>query len=37
MDGFLDEHGVAADLVPLDGAVESAVRLGVADAVADVV
>ena len=34
---FLDEHGVAVDLVPLDGAVESAVRLGVADAVADVV
>ena len=29
--------GVAVDLVPLDGAVESAVRLGVADAVADVV
>ena len=37
VDGFLDEHGVAVDLVPLDGAVESAVRLGVADAVADVV
>lgn len=37
VDGFLDELGVAVDLVPLDGAVESAVRLGVADAVADVV
>lgn len=37
VDAFLDEHGVAVDLVPLDGAVESAVRLGVADAVADVV
>ena len=35
--GVLDEHGVAADLVPLDGAVESAVELGVADAIADVV
>ena len=37
VDAFLDRHGVAVDLVPLDGAVESAVRLGVADAVADVV
>jgi ATP phosphoribosyltransferase len=35
--GFLASHGVKADLVSLDGAVESAVRLGVADAVADVV
>lgn len=34
---FLTEHGVTAKLVKLDGAVESAVRLGVADAVADVV
>jgi ATP phosphoribosyltransferase len=34
---FLAEHGVTAKLVKLDGAVESAVRLGVADAVADVV
>jgi ATP phosphoribosyltransferase len=34
---FLDDAGVSATLVPLDGAVESAVRLGVADAVADVV
>ena len=37
VDGYLDEQGVAVDLVPLDGAVESAVQLGVADAVADVV
>ena len=33
----LAEHGVVAELVQLDGAVESSVRLGVADAVADVV
>ncbi|GAA1418546.1 ATP phosphoribosyltransferase [Agrococcus citreus] len=33
----LAEVGVEAELVHLDGAVESAVRLGVADAVADVV
>ena len=37
VDSYLDEHGIAVDLVPLDGAVESAVQLGVADAVADVV
>lgn len=34
---FLRSHGVTAELVRLDGAVESAVKLGVADAVADVV
>lgn len=34
---FLAQHGVSAQLIRLDGAVESAVRLGVADAVADVV
>lgn len=34
---FLQEHGITATVVRLDGAVESAVRLGVADAVADVV
>jgi len=34
---FLARAGVAAQLVKLDGAVESAVKLGVADAVADVV
>lgn len=34
---FLEDRGIDAELVQLDGAVESAVRLGVADAVADVV
>jgi ATP phosphoribosyltransferase len=34
---FLEREGVSASVVHLDGAVESAVRLGVADAVADVV
>ncbi|GAB3131499.1 ATP phosphoribosyltransferase [Marisediminicola antarctica] len=34
---FLATQGVKAELVRLDGAVESAVKLGVADAVADVV
>ncbi|KQQ27482.1 ATP phosphoribosyltransferase [Frondihabitans sp. Leaf304] len=34
---FLRENGVTAELVSLDGAVESAVQLGVADAIADVV
>ncbi|TFC51632.1 ATP phosphoribosyltransferase [Cryobacterium sp. TMT1-21] len=34
---FLAGHDVEVHLVPLDGAVESAVQLGVADAVADVV
>jgi ATP phosphoribosyltransferase len=34
---FLAEHGIDARIVRLDGAVENAVRLGVADAVADVV
>jgi ATP phosphoribosyltransferase len=34
---FLATHGVTVDIVTLDGAVESAVQLGVADAVADVV
>ena len=33
----LAEHGVEAEVVRLDGAVESAVRLGVADVIADVV
>ncbi len=35
--GFLAEHDVNATIVRLDGAVESSVRLGVADAIADVV
>lgn len=34
---FLHEEGIGATVVTLDGAVELAVRLGVADAVADVV
>jgi len=34
---FLDAAGVPVELITLDGAVESAVALGVADAVADVV
>jgi len=34
---FLAREGVSARLIKLDGAVESSVRLGVADAVADVV
>lgn len=33
----LDKHGVSADVVRLDGAVETAVTLGVADVIADVV
>lgn len=37
VDDFLRSHDVEATIVKLDGAVESAVRLGVADAVADVV
>lgn len=37
VDDFLQERGIVAELVKLDGAVESAVRMGVADAVADVV
>jgi ATP phosphoribosyltransferase len=35
--GYLANHGLTADVVRLDGAVESAVGLGVADAIADVV
>jgi ATP phosphoribosyltransferase len=35
--GFLADQGVSVTIVELDGAVESAVALGVADAVADVV
>lgn len=37
VDNFLRKRGVESTLVKLDGAVESAVQLGVADAVADVV
>ena len=35
--GWLDAHNIAATIVKLDGAVENAVGLGVADAIADVV
>lgn len=34
---YLEEHGVEATVVRLDGAVETSVQLGVADAIADVV
>lgn len=34
---WLEQRGLSADVIKLDGAVESAIRLGVADAVADVV
>ncbi|MDZ5444559.1 ATP phosphoribosyltransferase [Micromonospora sp. 4G57] len=34
---YLDDNGLTADVIRLDGAVENAVRLGVADVVADVV
>jgi ATP phosphoribosyltransferase len=34
---FLDEHGIKATVIKLDGAVENAVGLGLADAIADVV
>lgn len=34
---YLAEHEIKADVVKLDGAVENAVRLGVADVIADVV
>jgi ATP phosphoribosyltransferase len=34
---FLDEHGLSAEVIRLDGAVETSIQLGVADVVADVV
>jgi ATP phosphoribosyltransferase len=34
---YLDEHGVKASVIRLDGAVENAIGLGLADAIADVV
>lgn len=37
VEAFLAQHSIRATIVTLDGAVESAVRLGVADVVADVV
>lgn len=35
--GYLEEHGVDAEVVRLDGAVETSIQLGVADVIADVV
>jgi ATP phosphoribosyltransferase len=37
VEAYLVQHRVAAEVIRLDGAVETAVRLGVADAIADVV
>ncbi|SER50921.1 ATP phosphoribosyltransferase [Propionibacterium cyclohexanicum] len=37
LERYLSEHGLSARLVHLDGAVESSIALGVADAIADVV
>lgn len=37
VEDYLSNEGIVASLIKLDGAVESAVKLGVADAVADVV
>ena len=37
LDAYLEREGIEADVIKLDGAVENAVALGVADAVADVV
>ena len=37
VEDHLAEHGVRAEVVHLDGAVESSIRLGVADVIADVV
>jgi ATP phosphoribosyltransferase len=37
VDSYLEQHGISTRLIPLDGAVETAIRLGVADVVADVV
>ena len=35
--GYLEEHGIDAEVVRLDGAVETSIQLGVADVIADVV
>ncbi|WP_375486366.1 ATP phosphoribosyltransferase [uncultured Jatrophihabitans sp.] len=37
LQAYLSEHGIEAEVIRLDGAVETAVPLGVADAIADVV
>lgn len=34
---YLEEHRISADVVRLDGAIETSIQLGVADAIADVV
>ncbi len=34
---YLEEHGIDAEVIRLDGAVESSIQLGVADVIADVV
>lgn len=34
---YLEQHGITARLIKLDGAVESSIRLGIADVIADVV
>ena len=35
--GYLEEHGIGAEVVRLDGAVETSIQLGVSDVIADVV
>lgn len=37
LEDYLEGHGIVARMIKLDGAVESAIRLGIADIVADVV
>jgi ATP phosphoribosyltransferase len=37
VEAYLVQHGISAEVIRLDGAVETSVRLGVADAIADVV
>jgi ATP phosphoribosyltransferase len=37
VDAYLAEHGIDADVIRLDGAVETSIQLGVADVIADVV
>jgi ATP phosphoribosyltransferase len=37
VEAYLVQHGITAEVIRLDGAVETSVRLGVADAIADVV
>jgi ATP phosphoribosyltransferase len=37
VEAYLTKHGITAEVIRLDGAVENAIRLGVADVIADVV